>query len=316
MERKFAAVLSILFLTSMLVLPVMAQEPFEIPTEAVVTGQGTPPFFKWKWELPDDDPGIPCTQIWPEPFGVRIVTCYLVATDPNGAADIQRVFIKVFHPDGTEKYQVETMEIPREGPEIMEAIDIGVDHGCIPLDVAVDMKTELSKNEARAFKAEFELHYHQPPGEYRVVGYAVDTGGNVGSWENFFTYYSLKYINIDFGAGINFGEIVPSVWQVVSGDEDMTTPEKPTVQSGGNDPILISLHFTTMVGATLGKEIEEFDSTFLGERLEFMACEWVTFSNPLLPCNTEQIDFSVHAPIGTPSDVYFGTLHLMIDGDL
>lgn len=311
MEKKTIAALAILLMAFVVVGPVLAEAPYDVPTQAYVSGSGTPPFFKWKWELPDEDPA-PCTQIWPTPFGVKVVTTYMVATDPNGANDIMKVFIKVFHPDGTEKYQIEAEELPKDG-EIISAIDQGVLNGCIDPAVAADMKYELGKCEARAWKACFEMHYHQPHGNYKVTAYAVDTAGNWGEFSNTFYYFSLKYLAIDFAGGLDFGEIVPCVEKIISGDTNMGTPQKPTVQSGGNDPLLIKVHFTKMVGTTLGKEIEDFDAKFLGEKLVFKACVWVEFTNPLEACHTEQIDFSVHAPMGTPADTYIGTLHIAIN---
>jgi len=322
MEKKMVVTLMVFLMMFIVVSPVMASElvsadePDEVPVVAVVSagggGVGSAPFFKWKWELPDEDYYTPCTQIWPKPFGEKVVTCYMVATDPNGADDIERVFIKVFHPDGTEKVQVEATELDKTGEEIMTAIDIGVDHGCIPPELAEDMIFELSESEARAWKADFIMHYHQPPGDYLVRAHAVDSYSNVGEYENTFYYHSLMVMKIDFSTGIDFGEIVPGKWQIVSGDYDMGTPKKPTVQSGGNDPLWISLHFTSLVGEEYGKTITTFDAVFKGERIEFMASDWVMFSNPLDPCQTEKIDFSIHALDGTPADTYRGYLHISI----
>jgi len=109
--------------------------------------------------------------------------------------------------------------------------------------------------------------------------------------------------------------IVPGKEQILSGDYDMETPDKPTVQSGGNDPLWISVCFTPMTGETYGKVIEDFDAVFREEKLEFRAGDLVTFSNPLEPCHTEKMDFSVHAPLGTPADVYTGLLYISI-GDM
>ncbi|MEM3703867.1 MAG: hypothetical protein QXX79_05580 [Candidatus Bathyarchaeia archaeon] len=316
MSRKVMATLIVFLLAFMAVGPTLADgsvdgSSYYVPTSAYVSSEHSSPIIKWKWELPDEDPYVPCTQIWPEPFGTKTVTTYIVATDDNGAEDIRRVFIKVFHPDGSEKYQIEAVELPKTG-EIIEAIWAGYYNGCIPPEVRDDMLYELEKCTARAWKAEFIMDYHQPPGEYSVVAFAVDTAGAVGSFENTFTYYSLKYLAIDFARGVDFGELVPGVWKRVAGDTDMTTPNKPTVRSGGNDPLWIGVSFTAMVGEVLGKEITEFDAVFRGEEIVFNAGDYVVFENPLLPCHTEQIDFSVHPPLGTPTDMYTGLLYIGI----
>lgn len=311
MEKKTVA-LAILLMAIVAVGPVLADSlPVDVPTTAQVTGSHSPPVFKWKWELPDEDPFVTCTQVWPVPFGIKVVTCYMVVWDPNGPSDIQRVFIKVFYPNGTEKYQIEAVEILPE-TDIFDEIDQGVANGCIPLVNATDMKEELTAHEARAFMASFEMHHKQPPGCYDIIGYAVDTAGNTGTIENEFTYYSLKFLAIDFAGGINFGEIVPCVEQIVSGDQDMGTPQKPTVQNGGNDPFYISVHFTDMIGTNLNKKISDFDAVFLAQKIGCTACTTYTFANMLLVCHTEKMDFSVHAPLGTPVDTYTGTVTISI----
>lgn len=312
LEKKTMVALAIILMALAWLSPVVAE--LEVPTTAVITGSGSPPFFKWKWELPDEDNTTTCTQIFPQPFGNKTVTCYMVATDPNGPGDVQRVYINVFHPDGTKKYQLDARELNKttEWTEIEWAIDTGVNNTCIPPAVAADMKHELEQCEARAFKVNFTMHYHQPPGNYTVIAYAVDTAGAIGSFTNTFEYYSIKVLAIDFAAGINFGEIVPCVEKIVSGDWNMSTPTKPTVRSGGNDPLWISVHFTTMIGDATTKEIEDFDAVFKTEKLTFKACTWANFTNPLDPCETQKMDFSVHAPMGTPADTYRGNMTIAI----
>jgi hypothetical protein len=150
-------------------------------------------------------------------------------------------------------------------------------------------------------------------GNYTVIAYATDVYGNIGSYSNTFTYLSLEYLSIDFGAGVSFGTIIPGYEQIVSGDADMTTPGKPTVQSGGNDNITIGVNFSPMVGAAHGKTITTFDSVFLLQRINCTAGTTYYFANPLQPCTTAKIDFSVDPPFGLAVDTYAGNVTISVN---
>jgi hypothetical protein len=178
-----------------------------------------------------------------------------------------------------------------------------------------------------------EMDYHQPSCDYTVEAMATDIGSDTGAiLSNTFFYMSIVALRIDFEAtGISFDTVNPCQWNYRLGDADMGTPLRPTVQNIGNDPAMLELHATAMVGDTHGKTIEEFDAemdclnpdtgAIVQEgRIEFSACTPTVITEigdptiPVLlrPCTPTQIDFSVHPPMGTLEDTYRGQMTIKI----
>src|SRR5512147_975459 len=97
-----------------------------VPTQAQVDPAGTPPQVLYKFEVPDADSSVAGiqydsddgilfqagAQIAPNledmPEALKIAYWW-VATDPNGTDDIIFAFVRVWHPDGTFKYQLDAL---------------------------------------------------------------------------------------------------------------------------------------------------------------------------------------------------------------
>lgn len=325
---------------SLMALPATAGAA-DVDTEAVVGGTGSAPYVCAKFETPDDDPAAG-TQISPTPGGAKTVKFYVVAGDPNGVDDVSAVYIKVYHPDGTFKFQLDAIRpgwttIPWTGmidmdgdctgdtsvPDALDALDAqgriayGVDpvRGA-PMDLAL-LKYDLQHGKQILVELVGEMDYHQPAGDYRVEAIVVDKGGKSGTLDNIFKYLSIVALRIDFSK-ISWGTVNVCQWNVLYGDEDLSTPTKPTIQNIGNDPAKIELHATEMVGTNYGKKIPDFDASLLGGHVEFVACTPTIITDPagaaveLPPCTPTQIDFSVHPPEGTPEDTYKGKMTITI----
>jgi len=297
-----------------------------VPTIGVISGGNNPgedPFIKYKWELPDDCHFKPCVQVTPVPSppigsGIRKENCYIVASDNNGANDVQSVFIMVYHPDGSFKYKIHARKLDEDNVDdndkINEAVKGAYQSGHLTLAEVEEILWEIEKDDVDMWVAEFDLHSHQPAGTYTVMAYAADTAGHVSApMVNYFCYISIKVLYIDF-ENVDFGPIVPCQEQIVPGDEDLSTPDKPTVKNCGNDNVWILVHFTAMTGKTYLQKIENFDAKFRGQKLYLNACEIGGFCLPALPCTPTQIDFSVHAPLGLVEDSYEGCLTIGIKG--
>lgn len=318
-----------------------------VPTEAVITGTGSPPIVKAQWELPDDDPTIAGTQVDIVPSGDKEVTVYIVVTDPNGRADIAQVFADVYHPDGSFKFQVSAVKLDPANPDEVTAMEdakaaaVAAETGTwttnvpemlldptllpttiepITQEVADWIDEEIFNTEtAYMYKATFPMSYHQPAGVYTVQTWATDKAGtqsfHIVSW---FLWVPTKVLELDFTA-LNFGEIVPCVEKIIAGDYEMVYPAgpappvMPTVKNEGNLPLTIGVHSTAMLGVTKGKTIENFDAKFKDEKIAYTASTDTWFTNPLGLCETEKICFSVHAPEGTPEDTYLGELTMLVD---
>jgi hypothetical protein len=320
MGREISAILLAMVLlmsvASLTVAMVGAQDSAELPTSAQVNlGNDPPPAVPWKWELPDDDLATPCTQIYPALESSRMIDVFAIVTDADGITDISLVYVQVLHPDGSVKYhQIDMVHIT--DTEIIEASKVAaLASGKLTIEEVLEIDYMISEEIARMYWAQFELHYCQPAGIYTITVYAVDQSGNIGMLTNTDLYYvPVAAFRLDFTC-VSFGDIKPCVEKIVPGDWDMATPDKPTIKNIGNIPIRIKVHFTEMIGTEFGKLIEDFDASFhplvgTKEKLLLKACEWGIFNQCLELCHTEKLDFSVHAPLGTPTDSYTGLVHI------
>jgi hypothetical protein len=328
---------------------------YTVPTSGFATSVGSPPQVNYKWELPDmdsydegiqycactptdlnenmicdadDDPLTPGMQMHPNINNLpeaRLIEYWAAADDANGLADIASVWVDVYHPDGSFKYQVDLLPVDcseigwfddSQSPtviEIHEPLLAAIDTGQMTWEEAEDLVTRCYKGEKLVFKGHGDLHTHQPIGLYLVQAFAVDFGGALSApLENLFEVLPITYLNIDFSpSGIDWGEMKPGIQRVVSGDEDLATPNKPTVKNGGNVPLFLGLHFTKLekVGDP-SKIVDTFDAKLMGQMIDpIPASVWVWFDLVQLPpCTPKQLDLSVHPPLKLPPGDYVGTL--------
>jgi hypothetical protein len=343
--KKIAIIALALMVALVFALPVSAAD---VTTEAVVGGSGSAPYVCAKFETPDMNPANG-TQIDPKLNGKRIVKFYVVAGDPNGVDDISAVYIKVYHPDGTFKFQLDAIKDPALNWKVIDYNTGKVDMsgnctGDTLVPAALDtlqaqkrivygydpvreetmtlstVKYDLGATPAKQIMVELKglMDSHQVPGEYKVEAIVVDQGGKTGTLVNYFTYQSLVGLQIDFGAGISWGAVNVGKWNILYGDEDLSSKTKPTVKNTGNAPGKIQLHHTEMIGVNFLKKIIDFDAMLLGGHVEFQACNDTVITDgagapiELPPCTPTQIDFSIHPPAGTPEDTYAGTMTITI----
>ena len=313
----------------------------DIDTEAVVGGSGSAPYICAKFETPDHGE-MSGTQLEPIPGEQRMVKFYVVVGDPNGIPDVSAVYIKVYHPDGSFKFQLDAIMpdwtiIPYDGlidmdgdcigdmpvPAALDLLDFQqrITYGFDPVRdnmMALDtLKYDLEHQKQFLVEIMGEMDYCQPAGYYTVEAIVVDQGGNSGTLINTFEYLSIVALRCDF-TNISWGNINVNQWNILYGDEDLNTPTKPTVKNIGNDPAMIELHFTELLGQQFLKVIRDFDATMLGGHIELVACTPKIIMDadgvPIMlpPCTPTQIDFSVHPPVGTPEDIYMGDMTITI----
>ena len=316
-----------------------------VPTTATITGSGSPPIIKAQWELFDNYPDEPGTQVDIIPSDTKMMYAYVVVTDPNGRGDIAQVFCDVYHPDGSFKFQVHGVlldpAVPADVTEMEEAKAAAVvaETGTwltnlpemlantavepvpaepITQEVADWLDEEIFNTEtAYMYKAEIPMSYHQPCGRYTVESWATDGSGEQSfRLESWYVWVETKVLELDF-TSIDYGEVVPCVEKIVPGDYVLETagpapPVKPSVKNEGNIALTIGVHSTAMVGDSELKTIENFDTKFRDEKIEYVACVDTWFTNQLELCSTEKIIFSIHAPVGTPADTYRGELTMLV----
>jgi hypothetical protein len=324
MRKIFGIVLAVVLVLALTV-PAMAQ----VSTGVTVTqGGGNIPVVKCKWETPDEYPATG-TQLDPPGvyLGEKTVTIWAVVGDVEDNGQVAQVVADVFYPygppnDGAMKYgNVELMMVDRlacgiPAFEAAAAADsvIYQSGGDPPYDYA-EVLEQLVENVAQVWKAEITMHYCQPAGDYRVEVIAIDTHGNISDpMINFFTYVPMAAIEADFTSVTYPDALISShVWRL--GDYDMATPDKPTVRSVGNTPVLISVYQDDMdFGQYLSEEYKvEFDARLgpdTGSNTRVYDPYVLTeLPNALPLCTTLKMDFSIHVKFAVPGD-YTGTLTL------
>ena len=348
-KHKTIVVLMVVMMVSAVVAPMVMAD--DIPTVGVVNGGANPPEVWYKWELPDDADApnhlTDGTQILPVADANKPVELYMIATDPNGIYDIQNFGFRIAHPAVPDPVPCWMDEVdprwnygdvqnfkfdegtadewwwddPDEQLLILAALNGAIAanlleyeevYGAFPNDPNAIVEL-LDQYEVRFFWAVKDFTCCYAPGYYEVKAWATDISGSEGALINDLYYDSLIAIELDFGAGVNYGELTPAVAQTVQGDVDMGTAGAPTVHSGANDPIQIWLRTSPMVGVEKGDQILDFDARLNQfDRVYFVADEDVPVTGVLRPNWEEKMDFSVWPPWGTPEDTYEGTMTLWI----
>jgi len=294
-------------------------------------GAGNSPVIEYIWILPDEGEGEG-TQLQLTPGGERddIYAC-LVVSDEESRDTIADVFVDVFHPDGSFKYQVHAdwMNIS-DAASIEDCKDIARDHGLISSQDHQDIDYNIfSQQNWYMYKVYLPMYYHQPSGIYDIKAYAVDDQSKLSNPLNTtLEWLAGTYLELDF-TEIEFGSVQPGAWKVLNGDLDMGTPESPTLKNQGNTEVMVGVEFSDFIGQeeNPNKIIDEFDAQLRnmgtdnwgeipGEHLEFRSNEQVWFTYPVSLCRQEKIDFSVHADIGIVPDTYNGNLTIYVQPNI
>jgi hypothetical protein len=285
----------------------------------------------------------------PNPGAPKVMKFYVVAGDPNGVDDIAAIDVTVRYPDGTEKFQLRAIRpnwtmIPWGGlvdmdgdctgetsiPDAMAQLDA---EGRISYGAGMNLSAvlyDLQYGKQLLFELVGEMDFHQPSCNYTVEAVGTDLGGTTGvPVTNTFFYESIVALFVDF-TSVNWQTVNVDTWNYVLGDEDLSTPARPTVRNIGNDPAMLMVEADPMIGATAGKEIDDFDVEMEEKdeagvvtkqgRIEFDSTQQAIVAEvgypevpiQLFPCRPTQIDFSLHPPLGSLQDTYSGQIYLTI----
>jgi len=303
-----------------------------VPTEAQISASANPPVVLYKFEVPDADSALagiqydsddavlfqagaqvaPNLEDLPE---AQQIAYWWVATDPNGIDDIHFAFVKVWHPDGVLKYQLEALA-PSACSDLgtwatpNTPLYAAYRSGQLTTAQADLIVENCGKHVWVPFMMVGELSKHQPAGPYTVTAYVNDGSGAVGSLTNIMDVLPVVGLEIDFTT-VDFGMIVPSTAKWVRGDTDMTTPTLPSVKNTGNVNMYLSLNFSEMVGVSLGKVINSFDGKLNAQEINPIPAATPACFNlePLGSNEVDQLDLSIH-PGPVSADTYHGTLVL------
>lgn len=346
--RKICLVTLLVLATSLLSFGVvLAQTPVPetATTSAVIPATGQPPVVNAMWMLPDMQAGVAGVQygtaanahqhdddmtqtgiqVMPnlgDLPGQRALQYWVMVEDPNGLGDIQDVFIKVYHPDGSFKYQLHLVKqecaVLGSATAAGTPLEAAVHTGQITSAAAGEIVTLCNKNMKAPYMVVGPISKDQPFGTYTWTATGVDLAGGTTPSSATFDVLQRAGFEIDFST-VNFGDIVPGAVKWVNGDEVFGTAAYPTVQSIGNVWLNLNIHFTAMTGANYQKLISLFDAkvgTTGGFQVPFTldpiaASTNYPFDNYLLLPNVPtQLDLSIHPPYGTPGDAYTGRVDL------
>ena len=295
---------------------------------AVLEGAGVSPVVEFIWVLPDEDNLTQGTQLEVLAGGQRddIYAC-LVVSDADSRDTIADVFVDVYHPDTSFKYQIHGVRIT-DPNAVEQCKSDALAHGLINSQDWEDINYNIfSQQNWYMYEVWLPMFYHQPAGDYEARGYAVDTQSRASEPESaFFTWIPGTFLELDFTA-VSFGNIQPGAWKIVNGDLLFILDDgMPTVRNQGNTGVLVGLEFSEFIGqgSLPNKIIDDFDAQLRnlgtnnhysvpGEHLEFVADQFVQFTYPIELCRQEKIDFSIHADVGSLPDQYAGNITVYAD---
>jgi hypothetical protein len=314
-------------------------------TSAVVDGSGDPPTVDFKWELPDTDPSTCATIEYgndADPStnsGVQVVpnledlpcvehiAYWWVASDPYGIDNIIQAYVRVYHPDGSLKYQLHATTDGGQNSPIapVPCADLGdANDPATPLGAAVltgqltSAQVQLivdncNKNVSLVFMVSGEISKEQPCGDYTVIASVSDKNGVIGSLTNTMTVECVVGLWTDFSK-VDFGSISPNTGKWVRGDTTFDDPVDsglPSVKNVGNTNMYLELKYGEMKGADQQKTIDSFDAQLNSQKFDPMdaGTTYCFYDQPLGSNVVGQIDFSIH-PGSIPADTYSGKLWL------
>lgn len=197
----------------------------------------------------------------PGPDGDGVVTFTLTATDDNGADDIP-----------TDKWKADW------------------DGGQASLEE--DSSTEVS----RTFSGTRTILRDRAAGSYTVT--LKHDHDEVCTAT--FVIESTVALVVDFST-VDFGSLDPGASSTVSGDENMNTDKKPTIQNVGNMAVDVQMGID-------GDLYEGHTDVTMAGVTETLTTSVRTFGISIAPDGKTAMDFTLTVPVGTGAGSYSGTL--------
>jgi hypothetical protein len=325
---------ALLVIAAMVVVPVAADAtngddhaPYLVNTSVAISpGGGNAPVVKCKferelginnWESGDPTHAIPGTQILPNCSyqGFKKIRYYAVVTDAESNGNVKLVFAKVYHPDGSYKYEVNFAKLSKTAG--LTAFNDAVTRGLITYDPAFDeaeVRYELEKETAAVWAGDEDIHTCQDCGLYRVDVRAIDPSDNPSAiLTNYFEFVCTPCCEFDF-CNVTYGPVTICQNKWVAGDTIFGTKNYPTVRNIGNTDIKICLQQDDMgFGQDSNGVWEvEFDARLGNNGAEptYDPLELVCLPDILPQCQVEELDFSIHVKKGIAGELHEGTMIL------
>jgi len=155
------------------------------------------------------------------------------------------------------------------------------------------------------YEATLNLKCTTPNGSYTVEVTATDTGSLTGTNTGTFTVGVTCALKIDFSS-VNFGAIDPGNSSTVAGDDDMGTPNAPTIKNIGN----VNMDVKKKITQTSGPETlfpGNTNSTVKGST-KTLTTTLQSFGITIAPEEATAATYGLSVPAGTMHGSYAGTL--------
>jgi hypothetical protein len=328
--KKISAMLTALIMVMAAFVPLgVAQTQEDVPTVATVGDNSDPaagPTFVGAFVLNDDgDPlhNMPGTQIMPElGVGLDLVDKefwkYVVVTTPFGADNIAAVYEKLLDVNRVAMTPEMTMTEMTDWVEVQQVLAEALNQNVITQAEYDNYHYILdpAKRQAKIFKVPNTLDNHDEPGTYTVWFKVVDKQSRLSILEHPIEYMTILGIELDFAA-INYGNIIPGVEKVVSGNEVLSDGDGyPTIKNQGNVPIQVRVSSTDLTEPLYGQTISAVNLSveLLGTHVYDLSGNGQVVPGQafLQPCTPTQIDFDIKAPVGTAQGIYSGTISIVV----
>jgi hypothetical protein len=288
---------------------------------------------------PDQDEGVqhmiqvlPVAEDDPEE---RIIQNWMAVDHPAGPNAIDDVYWKIYHSDGSLKYQIHGHKIAVEDVDLLGSWDdpttmwgaayvTGQVSQSAIHDADYGMVDRVKQHQKTLWYADWLISKDQVCGEYKIEAYAVASGAEdvMTNYIDIICFYNLE---IDFSS-VNWGAILPGTSKVVPGDTQFSPPNSsaPTVKNTGNSGMQVGVLFSPLVqqGVQGPKQIVDFDAAF-GKSASVL--QWIdpisanvetwfaddSLNQVLCANEVGKLDLSVHPPAGLPNGTYVGTVTVL-----
>jgi len=293
------------------------------------------PVIKCKWEedlsgcLEDGDPSHvefePSERnSWFLPECNKVATpinIYAVVADQDGISDVDKVYYKVTGPCG-KQWGPLCMSPCGGQTEVEAAYAANLTFFATGYDIAeVRYEFDSCINEIGVYCVPIEIGYCDPAGEYQVEIWAQDkVGVQSNHLINNFTMLPLACCQFDF-TSLTWNKMVVGDWDIISGDEDMATATRPSVENQGNVAIKIKVQGAALedstgekfVKDTCGNYYYQYDAKLRDDPGSYI-CFWPEEANPrtlqgfVERCDIEALCFSLKILSAMDPGVYTGKM--------
>lgn len=307
-----------------------------VPTHATILPLvNLPPKVQYKWEKPDDTPGDGYTHVYPVPAENVTADKYVVVYDPNGIGDIEKVIVRTFYPledgspcnciprnetycckpdvpDACSQSRLKHESIAEPLPNLTACEDAKRDayeEGLLTEEQIEEIDEYLDNGTGWIYVEHNTFNCSDPAGLYTVCAQVFDRAGNYSCMANTFEYLSVVALRLDFSK-IEYGVINTGETKWVEGDDDMGTPDMPTVKNEGNLPMDIWIESWNMTSDGGVIPADKLDARIKEVEQWLALPPGVLFDVDMPGCIPTSIDFSIHAPLGTQPGNYSGFIRL------